>query len=239
MNAETREYGQGPALLPVLDLKGGVVVHARAGPRAQYAPIRSPLVAGSAPVTLLGALLAVSGAGTAYIADLDAIAGPGPQFAVLAALRAAYPGLSLWLDAGFSSLAQAAALCGELQARGPGGLLLPVLGSESLAEFTDLSCAGADCVLSLDFGPEGFRGDERWLQRPAFWPQRVIVMSLAQVGVALGPDLERLRLCCTLAAEREVYAAGGVRDAQDLAALQSLGVRGALVATALHQGHLP
>jgi Histidine biosynthesis protein len=41
--------------------------------------------------------------------------------------------------------------------------------------------------------------------------------------------------CC---AQRLVYAAGGVRDADDLAALARVGIAGALVASCLHNGKL-
>ena len=41
-----------------------------------------------------------------------------------------------------------------------------------------------------------------------------------------------------VAAGRSVYAAGGVRDAADLAELKRRGIAGALVATSLHDGRL-
>ncbi|MGQ0656986.1 MAG: HisA/HisF-related TIM barrel protein [Chromatiales bacterium] len=42
----------------------------------------------------------------------------------------------------------------------------------------------------------------------------------------------------TAAADRRIYAAGGVRNAGDLAALKAMDVAGALLATALHEGAL-
>lgn len=234
-----REYDQGARVLPVLDLMAGEVVAARAGERARYAPIRSPLAAASAPADLLAALLARSGAQEAYLADLDAIMRGRPQSALVAGLLAAFPGVRFWLDAGFHS---AAAALQAVQALAPDAAarVLPVLGSESLAAHEDLSAPGlaGRCVLSLDFGVEGFRGDPAWWQDARTWPQRVIVMSLAHVGVGGGPDLARLAEACARAGPREVLAAGGVRSAQDLIALRRIGVSGALVATALHQGRL-
>ena len=64
-------------IVPVLDLKGGVVVHARRGQRAEYAPLQSPLVDGSEPVAVARALCALCRTSTLYVADLDALAG-GP-----------------------------------------------------------------------------------------------------------------------------------------------------------------
>ena len=90
-------------------------------------------------------------------------------------------------------------------------------------------------MLSLDFRGNAFQGPPKILDEPALWPNRVIVMTLARVGSAAGPDLERLAAIRSIAGGREIYAAGGVRDANDLAALKAGGAAGALVATALHE----
>ena len=60
-------------------------------------------------------------------------------------------------------------------------------------------------------------------------------MTLARVGSGAGPDLERLSAIRSIAQDREIYAAGGVRDTVDLKALKAAGVSGALIATALHE----
>ena len=63
-------------------------------------------------------------------------------------------------------------------------------------------------------------------------------MTLARVGSGAGPDLDRLRAIREIAAGRDIYAAGGVRDSADLAVLKRAGISGALVATSLHDGRL-
>ena len=60
-------------IVPVLDLKGGIVVHARGGQRAKYAPLRSPLVEGCEPVPVARALCGVCRTSDLYVADLDAL----------------------------------------------------------------------------------------------------------------------------------------------------------------------
>ena len=60
-------------------------------------------------------------------------------------------------------------------------------------------------------------------------------MTLARVGSGAGPDLARLASIQSIAGGREIYAAGGVRNAADLSALTAAGVSGALAATALHE----
>ncbi len=61
-------------------------------------------------------------------------------------------------------------------------------------------------------------------------------MNLAHVGTAQGPDIGGLTSIVAKAEGRAVFAAGGVRDARDLAAIEGAGASGALVATALHTG---
>ena len=63
-------------------------------------------------------------------------------------------------------------------------------------------------------------------------------MTLAKIGGGAGPDLARLAQIKARAGSREVYAAGGLRGAEDLAALAGLGIAGALIATALHEGRI-
>ena len=93
-------------------------------------------------------------------------------------------------------------------------------------------------ILSLDFFADGFRGPPSILDDPDLWPQRVIVMTLAKVGSAAGPDFARLEEIKARAGNRTVIAAGGVRDEADIRALSSLGIAAALVATSLHDGTL-
>jgi phosphoribosylformimino-5-aminoimidazole carboxamide ribotide isomerase len=76
------------------------------------------------------------------------------------------------------------------------------------------------------------------LHNSDFWPSKVIVMTLARVGSATGPDIDRLTGIKALAADKRIFAAGGVRNADDLAALAQAGIAGALVATSLHTGAL-
>ena len=75
-------------------------------------------------------------------------------------------------------------------------------------------------MLSLDFRGDAFQGPQEILAEPALWPRRVIVMTLARVGSGAGPDLARLAAIRSIAGGREIYAAGGVRDAADLSGAQ-------------------
>ena len=220
------------AIVPVIDLRHGLVVRARAGQRDSYAPIVTPLAKGSAPAAVAAGLLRVMPARTLYVADLDAIMdGTNPDRASLDAIASACPGVALWVDAGFSDPRAVAAFLGE-------GLGRPVLGSESQTDSALVRAFGDRAVLSLDARGDARLGPADLHDDPDAWPSEVIVMSLAQVGAGVGPDLARLRAIAAMRPGTRLYAAGGVRGAADIAALREIGMAGALVASAIHDGRL-
>jgi phosphoribosylformimino-5-aminoimidazole carboxamide ribotide isomerase len=167
------------------------------------------------------------------VADLDAIEGKGDNDAVLAELRLAFPGLALWVDKGLAELTGAERWLGA-------GLGHLVLGSETqrTGELVRHFCQDARVILSLDYRGDVFVGPSALLHNSDSWPSKVIVMTLARVGSATGPDIDRLTGIKALAADKRIFAAGGVRNADDLAALAQAGIAGALVATSLHTGAL-
>jgi phosphoribosylformimino-5-aminoimidazole carboxamide ribotide isomerase len=60
-------------------------------------------------------------------------------------------------------------------------------------------------------------------------------MSLSKVGANEGTHTALLNEVLTKARSFNVYAAGGVRNIEDLISLKKMGIHGALIATALHQ----
>ena len=220
-------------VIPVIDLMAGEVVRALMGDRASYRPIETPLSPTSDPVDVVRGLLAVYPFPTLYVADLDAIQRKGDNFPALRRVRAEFPELSLWVDNGAADAGALDALIGP-------NLGAPVIGSESQSDSALIARhrGSARIVLSLDFRGDAFQGAAEILAEPALWPRRVIVMTLARVGSGAGPDLERLAAIRSIAGGREIYAAGGVRDAVDLSALKAAGAAGALSASALHEGRI-
>jgi len=224
-------------LIPVIDLKGGVVVHARRGERAAYRPIETKLSPGSsAPEAVLRGLLRLHPFRSVYVADLDAIGGGAGHAALLGDLAAAFPGVRFWVDNGIATAADAIAWLRRTRD-------CLVIGSESQSDTALLHTLmqapeAGRLALSLDFRGEDFQGPAAIWQQPALWPDCVIAMTLARVGADQGPDLARLATVRGLAGSRAVYAAGGVRGPGDVEALRGIGVKGALVASALHSGAL-
>jgi HisA/HisF family protein len=229
-------------VVPVLDLKGGVVVHARRGNRAEYAPLQSPLVEGSEPVAVAQALCAICQTRHLYVADLDAIAGEPVDEATLSALAGV---ADPWVDAGATTTENAATLARA-------GVVRNVIGTESIAPGWLTGPARATpqppVVLSVDLrdgrlispDPE-IAGREPVAAVPlatALGVRELLVIDLARVGSGAGPPLRPVAELATALPGVAIYAGGGVRDDADLRALESAGAAGALVATALHEGRI-
>jgi HisA/HisF family protein len=217
-------------VIPVIDLMGGRVVRARMGDRASYRSLESPLSPTNDAVDVVRGLLTVYPFPTLYVADLDAIQSNGDNFPALRRIREEFPDLQMWIDNGAADDAALDAVVGA-------NLGAPVFGSESQRDANLIARrqGSTRIVLSLDFRGDVFQGPPEILAESALWPQRVIVMTLARVGSGAGPDLGRLASIQSIAGGREIYAAGGVRNAADLRALKEAGVSGALIATALHE----
>ena len=228
-------------IVPVLDLKGGIVVHARRGARADYAPLSSPLVEGCAPVPVARALCAACHSDRLYVADLDALGGAPAGEATLAGLAAV---AETWVDAGATTAERAAALERAGAARN-------VVGTESLGP--DAATPGAvpsapPLVLSVDLrggrliSPDpALDGHEPARAAPlarALGVSELMVIDLARVGSGSGPPVDAVAELAAVLPDVAIYAGGGVRDDGDLFALESVGAAGALVATALHEGRI-
>jgi phosphoribosylformimino-5-aminoimidazole carboxamide ribotide isomerase len=215
--------------IPVLDLKNNLVVHAKQGDREHYQPIHSKLCPSADIFEVIIAFLGLADFDTFYIADLNAISGQGEHDVLIAKVLAAFPGIRFWVDKGYQ--------------RADGlpdfANYVPVLGSESYtdASVDELADFGKRFVLSLDYSPSGAPlGAARLFSGVAYWPEKVIIMTLAQVGSRKGPDLARLAQFCVAYPDYHFIAAGGVRGIADLKALSDLGIKQALVASALHSG---
>ncbi|EIC31168.1 MULTISPECIES: HisA/HisF-related TIM barrel protein [Methylomicrobium] len=215
-------------VIPVIDLKGGVAVHAKQGRRDAYLPIHTALCPSADIFDVAEAYLELYDFRTFYIADLDALEGKGSHEALIHAAAERFPNRNFWLDRGLPLSAPAS--------RRPSNLKT-VLGSESFRTETLslLDTYAKDFVLSLDF--RGMRlGAESLFTNPEYWPNDIIIMTLERVGSDSGPDIEKLAAFRKAYPGKNFIAAGGIRNREDLAALQKIGIQQALVASALHSG---
>ncbi|HJV25844.1 MAG TPA: HisA/HisF-related TIM barrel protein [Aromatoleum sp.] len=226
-------------VVPVIDLLAGQVVRAVRGERSTYRPIRSALCAGSEPLDVARTLLDHTGSNILYIADLDALTGGIPQAGVLAALLAALPATTVWLDGGFRDASAFAALLRQLGA--DGARVAPVFASESLTSpqaARDAFASHPGAILSLDRRGEEILDPAGCWTDASLWPARLIAMTLERVGAFAGPDLEVLASIRRRAPAAMLIGAGGIRDAADLDAAAAAGADAWLVASALHDHRL-
>ncbi len=216
-------------IIPVIDLKNGLVVHARHGLREHYQPIQSPLCQSADMFAVMEGFLKLAEFDTFYIADLNAITQQGDHESLLKKVLAAFPDIQFWLDKGYQTY--------ESQAQTPVNCL-PVLGSECYQDDTlnQLNLFNKRFILSLDYSLSGSLGAPALFTTPALWPDNLIIMTLAQVGSQQGPDFAKLRQFCKDYPDKNFIAAGGVRHSEDLIQLQQLGIKQTLIASSLHSG---
>jgi phosphoribosylformimino-5-aminoimidazole carboxamide ribotide isomerase len=158
---------------------------------------------------------------------------------------AAQTGLKLMVDAGITGIERTQTLLDS-------GVSKVVVGTETLQRKGFVKEAverfgSQRVILSLDLKGEkvmvkqGFDGcvTPLYLLREfkKMGVEQVIVLDLARVGSSEGVNVGFLK---SVIAEIgvDIYVGGGVRDINDLVELQKIGVSGALVATALHNGKI-
>jgi phosphoribosylformimino-5-aminoimidazole carboxamide ribotide isomerase len=235
-------------VVPVIDLKGGMAVHAVGGRRDQYRPLRGIWQASGSPITLAIALREGLGADHLYLADLDAIAGQPPHREVYEGMIDA--GMTLWLDAGVGDQARLAPLLDLDPERSRLVLgLESVAGPDELARLVTRIGAGR-AIFSLDMDSEVPR-----IAAGAAWPGRepgeiadraiacgvrtLILLDLARVGtgrgIGTGDMLVRLR---THHPSVAVTVGGGIRGIEDVLRMKQLGASAVLVGSAIHDGRI-
>jgi phosphoribosylformimino-5-aminoimidazole carboxamide ribotide isomerase len=233
-----------------MDLKGGAVVHAVAGRRDEYRPIRSPLCPDSSPAAVARVFRDTCGCHDVYVADLDAIAGSESAWESYDAIGDA--GLRLILDAGVSTADHARRLA--VFADHSGSIAAVVVGLEAIADEGNLAAAielfgPKQAIFSLDL-----KHGRPMCANPAWrdWSplriveavarvgyRRLIVLDLAAVGTDGGPATTVLcREIRQLGIVSELISGGGVRDDFDVNILCKAGCDRVLVASALHAGKL-
>ena len=241
-------------IIPVLDLSAGIAVHAQAGNRSRYTPLRSELVRDVVgdPVALLRAFHNLLGLHECYVADLDAIQGGALQRSLIRQLAEFHTGFAgaLLVDAGTSRPGGALEVvsCGASEV---------VVGLETLEAFTDLS----DILRVLDPSRVVFSLDLKLgnpILHPAMQEARgeapngvslaaqaidvgiatLLVLDLGRIGTGCGVDLGLLEALRRRFPDIRLLAGGGVLARRDLERMRDAGCDGALIASAIHTGKL-
>jgi phosphoribosylformimino-5-aminoimidazole carboxamide ribotide isomerase len=216
-------------IIPVIDLKDGQVVHAREGRRDQYLPLKTPLCKSANIFQIIQAFVNTYRFDTIYLADLNAITLQGNHNHLINNVLVYFPELMFWIDRGYQYPKERLTFPDNY---------LPVLGSESYSDdnILELKTFANKFILSLDYSLSGTLGANSLFSSPELWPDTIIIMTLDRVGSHKGPDLDKLTEFCEQYPNKSFVAAGGIRDQQDLIALNEMGIQQALIASALHTG---
>ncbi len=224
----------------VLDICNHIVVHAQGGNRQNYQPIHksSVLCNSSEPLAVIDAIKPKE----VYIADLNILQGIGAHGTNFDDIRAVSQKVRTMLDPGISSLSdvgEALSLASNI-----------VLGTET-ASFNTISSAASEFPGRVNVSIDIKSG--RILTRDPDMPDDplevigmlndmdindIIILDMDKVGTSSGVDSQFLS---TIAASsnHDVLLGGGVKDISDIETLKDIGLKGALVATALHNGKIP
>lgn len=241
-------------IIPVLDITGGIAVHAQGGDRTRYAPLQSDLVPGQVgdAIAFLRAFHTRLGIHTCYVADLDAIQGGAVQRTLLrelAALHTTGAG-ALLVDAGTHRVEDVV----EILSCGAGEI---VIGLETLHSFSDLRniveiVGSSRVVFSLDLRRgtpvlhpamqdlRGARPDPMNVacQAAENGVSTILVLDLDRVGTGMGVDLGLIESLRARLGGIRLLAGGGVLTRRDLERMCDAGCDGALVGSAIHQSRL-
>lgn len=232
-------------MIPVLDILHGQTVHGRAGHRETYQPVQSQLVSSACPLKVMEALRNETNSELVYVADLNGLMNHQPQSDLLQSL--ADTQATLLLDSGIRTV-------DDLEALPDCHRIRPVIASESLDSMASLQGIAKarppeSLVFSFDFDgvqlrtkiPEWQSADLRQVASKV-WNTGIrtwIILDVRSVGISSGPT--SLQQCARLRQEfpdAQLITGGGIRDVADLTALQSLGLDGVLLSTALHNRSL-
>ena len=223
-------------LLPAVDVKDGKAVRLVQGELSKETTYGLPLDAALD--------FQKSGAEWIHLVDLDAAFGIGSNAELLAGVIGALD-IKVELSGGIrddESLSKALATGCTRVNLGTAALENPEWTSRVIAEFGDRIAVGLDVrgrVLSArgwtKDGGDLFETIER-LDKDGC--ARYVVTDVTKDGTLAGPNLELLKSVCAVT-KVPVVASGGVsnlNDIENLAALRSLGVEGAIVGKALYAG---
>jgi len=230
-------------VIPVIDILDGHAVAAVRGERATYRPVVSKIVDNAKPHTVASALIATTQCSTMYVADLNAIQGKKGHWDQLKELASSVP-VELIVDVGVSSPEDAISLMNL-------GVGRVIIGTETLPDIATLeqivNILGKEHVLiSLDVrnGRILTEAAELASLSPIDGLKRLIdmgfdqfiILTLSSVGTGAGPDWPLLEKAAARFPDASLFLGGGVSDIADLQKATKLGLDGALVATALHEG---
>lgn len=219
-----------------LDLLEGIVVHGIRGERHLYRPINeySQICSSPHPFDVIEVLKPRE----VYIADLNKITGNGDNSEMIKTVSNKCLTMA---DTGIRSLEELT-LAKQITHR-------PVLGTETAALKLIKSAAEYQVTVSIDIKqkkilshdpdiPENPIEAAKIISEAGI--EEIIVLNLDRVGTSSGIDFRLLmEMKNQVTGNTRIILGGGLKNEADLETLEKLGLDGAIVATAIHNGSIP
>ncbi len=219
----------------VLDILDGNTVHALRGERAKYRPVKGSVVCNSsAPMDIISTVMP----NEAYIADLDYLQHLGDNFALIGRISEM---AKTMVDIGpeiMDDVEKCARIADTV-----------IIGTETAS--LDLIAAAerfqGRINVSIDMKNGKVLTKDRKLEmKPRELIKKlndhdikdIIILELSKVGTSAGIDEDFLQEMAGLS-NHNILIGGGIRDMDDIHVLEKIGIDGALVATAVHNGKIP
>jgi len=231
-------------IIPVIDIRNGVSVHAIKGHREKYNLLRSSFSESSDPVEIATKLMANLGFEELYAADIDGILDGKPDLQTLSRL-CSIKGLKVITDAGVNTAMKTTALRQM-------GVRNIIIGTETLEKIEQLDeilqeSQDMEVTISLDIKEGSIISKCNELRNldPLNAVKRLekdgvkqmIVLDLSKVGSKLGTDLELAKEIIGKA-KLPIIFGGGISSVEEIRCLSEAGASGVLIATLLYSGKL-
>lgn len=238
-------------IIPVLDLKDGIVVHGVSGVRDKYLPIKSTLTSSAEFPQVLKAFIKHLGMREFYIADLDAIMfgrRKNQLQLIFSKEKCGNSPLNLMVDGGVTDRESAAEIISA-------GADKVIVGTETLSSLKILAdiieaYGTTRIVVSIDImdmrilslSPEisQMTPVQAIKEISRLGVTQFILLELRRVGTGSGINKQLIKECLDAVKEANssgsLIVGGGVSGYEDLKWLAENGVDGALVASVLHNG---
>ncbi|MEE8401483.1 MAG: HisA/HisF-related TIM barrel protein [Candidatus Hydrothermarchaeaceae archaeon] len=213
-------------IIPVIDIKNGIAVSGKSGLREKYTGLKTIFATSPDPVEIVKKLPFKR----LYVADLDGIMRGDPNHKMLEELSRLR---KLMVDAGIRTIEDYHRISG-LDAE-------IIIGSETLRDFRTLDAIYSEhknIIFSVDIKdgkvmshflpPKPNDAVELLLDRI----KRLLILDISSVGTL---SLNFSLLEPLKGHDLEFYYGGGIKK-EDIKNLKKMGIEGALVGTALHQG---
>ncbi len=224
----------------VLDIFNQTIVHAQGGTRSEYKPIHfSSHICNTSDATQIVDTVKPA---EVYIADLNLLEKIGKREKNFDVIQAVSESAKVMLDPGVTSVSETEDVMEIVQT--------VILGTEtsSLETIKEASSLYPGRIsVSID------KKHGKILTKDPNMPDDpfkiveilndcdladIIILDLDRVGTTSGVDSQFLSNIVSIS-DHNVLLGGGVRNVEDIEILEGIGVKGALVATALHNGSIP